>query len=83
MRTPDLPLSLRPYNMERPLRLGLWNGAQGRIRAAARASKLDTYPRRVAIHVYQQAGFKLLRERQGKRGMLWVMALELPYPLAT
>ena len=27
-RTPDLPLSLQPHNMERPLRLGLWNGAQ-------------------------------------------------------
>lgn len=31
-----------------------------------------------AIHVYQQAGFEILRERQGKRGLLWVMGWELP-----
>lgn len=29
-----------------------------------------------AIHVYQNTGFRILRERQGKRGLLWVMELE-------
>ena len=56
----------------------------GALFPAARRVLLCVHQTNVgAIHVYQQAGFKLLRERQGKRGMLWVMALELPYPLAT
>ena len=30
-----------------------------------------------AIHVYQKTGWSILRERQGKRGLLWVMELKL------